>query len=90
MRLLAEAVDVRHATASGNTALMLDRQQRLWLFWPTIIANTWESCLTNYKVSSDYQTDGPPKWDREAVMYLKPADFGEAFLRRAHVRPWGA
>lgn len=60
-----------------NTALIIDRQQRLWLFWPTIIANTWESCLTNFKVSSDYQHDGPPKWDREAVMFLKPADFGE-------------
>src|SRR6187401_3285073 len=30
-----------------NTALFLDRDQDLWLFYPTIIANTWESCLTN-------------------------------------------
>ena len=34
-----------------NTAMMIDRRNRLWLFWPTIIANTWESCLTNYRVS---------------------------------------
>ena len=37
-----------------NTAMMIDRRNRLWLFWPTIIANTWESCLTNYRVSQDY------------------------------------
>ena len=29
-------------------------QDRLWLFWPTILANSWESCLTNYRVSSEY------------------------------------
>jgi predicted neuraminidase len=29
-----------------NTCMMVDRRNRLWLFWPTIIANTWESCLT--------------------------------------------
>src|SRR5689334_5135743 len=23
-----------------NTCLMIDRQQRLWLFWPTILANS--------------------------------------------------
>src|SRR5437870_12943186 len=29
-----------------NTALFIDPQQRLWLFWPTILDNTWSSCLT--------------------------------------------
>src|SRR6476660_1867059 len=28
-----------------NTALLVDRDRRLWLFYPTILANTWESCL---------------------------------------------
>ena len=60
-----------------NTAIIIDPDQRLWLFYPTIIANTWESCLTNYKVSSDYQSDGVPKWDREGIIFLKPDDFGD-------------
>ena len=60
-----------------NTCLMIDRQDRLWLFWPTILANSWESCLTNYRVSSDYLGDGPPKWEREGLILLKPADFAE-------------
>src|SRR5215210_1900090 len=37
-----------------NTAMMIDRRNRLWLFWPTIIAGTWESCLTNYRASEDF------------------------------------
>src|SRR5690349_3785233 len=37
-----------------NTALFIDDRQRLWLFYPTILANTWESCLTNFKVSSQF------------------------------------
>jgi len=58
-----------------NTALFLDEQQRIWLFYPTILANTWESCLTNFKVSSRYAPPGVPKWDREGLILLKPDDF---------------
>ncbi|HEX2475994.1 MAG TPA: exo-alpha-sialidase, partial [Lacipirellulaceae bacterium] len=47
----------------------------LWLFWPTIIANTWESCLTNYRVSSNYFGAGAPKWQRNGLVLLKPDDF---------------
>ncbi len=60
-----------------NTCMFIDSSEKLWLFWPTILANTWESCLTNYAVSSDYAGDGPPKWQREAVILLKPADFAD-------------
>ncbi len=60
-----------------NTCLIVDPQQRLWLFFPTILANTWESCLTNFKVSSSYDGDGCPKWDREGMILLKPDDFGD-------------
>src|SRR5262245_6204929 len=31
-----------------NTSMMVDPRGRLWIFWPTILANTWESCLTNF------------------------------------------
>ena len=60
-----------------NTCMMIDSQERLWLFWPTILANTWESCLTNYAVSEDYAGPGAPKWRKEAVILLKPDDFGD-------------
>jgi predicted neuraminidase len=60
-----------------NTTMMIDSQKRLWLFWPMILANTWESCLTKYKVSSDYRGDGPPRWDWQDVIALKPPHFAE-------------
>ncbi len=41
-----------------NTCMMVDAQQRLWLFWPTVIGESWESCLMNYRVSKDYQEAG--------------------------------
>lgn len=58
-----------------NTCMMIDRQQRLWLFWPTILANTWESCLTNFRVADHYLGPGAPQWDRQGLILLKPADF---------------
>ena len=59
-----------------NTCLWLDRQQRLWLFWPTVLANSWESCLTNFRVATVcHSTNGPPQWDREGLILLKPDDF---------------
>jgi predicted neuraminidase len=61
-----------------NTALFIDDRQRLWLFYPTILANSWESCLTNFKVSSHFTRPNPPQWDREGIMLLKPDDFGDA------------
>jgi len=64
-----------------NTAMYIDDQQRLWLFWPIILANSWESCLTNYLVSTDYQGAGPPKWTRGGIIPLKPVDF-EAEMTR--------
>lgn len=58
-----------------NTCMMIDGDQRLWLFWPTIIANSWESCLTNYRVSSDFARPGAPTWQRGGLILLKPDDF---------------
>jgi len=60
-----------------NTCMMIDRRDRLWLFWPVIIANTWESCLTNFGVSSDYTGDVSPQWDHHGVILLKPDDFSD-------------
>lgn len=58
-----------------NTSMMIDRQDGLWLFWPTIIAHTWESCLTNFRTSRDYAGPGAPTWDRSGLILLKPDDF---------------
>lgn len=70
-----------------NTCMMIDRSDRLWLFWPTILANSWESCLTNYRVSSDYSSSelleaGCPRWETNDLILLKPKDFSQQALEQ--------
>ncbi len=59
----------------GNTALHLDAKGRLWLFWPLVLANTWESCLTQYRIAGSAQGKGSPKWDWQGTIFLQPRDF---------------
>src|SRR5262245_41494740 len=61
----------------GNTAMFIDRQDRLWLFWPIVLANTWESCITSYRVATRYNTDGTPDWQWQGPILLKPQAFVE-------------
>lgn len=63
-----------------NTCLMCDAEGKLWLFWPVIIANTWESALTHYLVASDPSGDGCPNWDEHGIVLLKPDDFRDEAL----------
>jgi predicted neuraminidase len=65
----------------GNTAMFIDSQHRLWLFWPLVIANSWESCLTHYRISSDYEKGGAPKWSWQGIIALKPVDFEQQMLK---------
>ena len=37
-----------------NATLFLDPKKRLWLMWPTILANEWHTALMKYKIASDY------------------------------------
>jgi predicted neuraminidase len=63
-----------------NTALHIDAAGRLWLFWPIIFANSWESCVTSYRISREYQEDGAPRWSWQGVIPLKPQKFQEKML----------
>lgn len=58
-----------------NTALFVDPNGRLMLFWPVIIANSWESCLTHLRISEYPEGVGCPQWDHDQILLLKPADF---------------
>jgi predicted neuraminidase len=57
-----------------NCTMFIDPSGRLWLLWPTILANTWESALMKYKVASRYTQDGPPRWDTSQVLHVTPGD----------------
>jgi predicted neuraminidase len=63
-----------------NTCMMVDKHKKLWVFWPIILDNEWDSALTNYRVSSDYEGNGPPKWEWQGVIFLKPKDFKDEAL----------
>lgn len=68
-----------------NCCMIIDPQQTLWLLWPTIQANTWESALMKYKKSRDYMNpQGPPRWDSLEVMHVKhEGDFAAVVQRKA-------
>ena len=55
-----------------NCALFIDPQGRLWLLWPTILANRWESALMKYNISTNYFGDGPPVWSTHEVLHVTP------------------
>ncbi|MFW6124626.1 MAG: sialidase family protein [Pirellulales bacterium] len=61
-----------------NPAMYVDSQQRLWLFWPTILDHHWESALLKYRIASDWQSvDGAPRWDWQGVLHITPEDLDE-------------
>ena len=53
------------------------REGRLWLLWPTILANEWHTALMKYRISSDYSQDGPPRWEFSDVLHVTP---GQEFV----------
>jgi predicted neuraminidase len=63
-----------------NTTMMIDRHGHLWLFWPTVINNQWDTVITNAQRSTNYEGDGAPKWDFHRNVLLRPAPFKEEFL----------
>ncbi len=57
-----------------NATMFIDPKERLWLLWPTILANEWHTALMKYKISSDYLGDGPPRWSVSEVLHVTPGD----------------
>src|SRR6185503_13521191 len=57
-----------------NATMFIDPKERLWLLWPAILANEWHTALMKYKISSDYQRDGAPRWDVSEVLHVTPGD----------------
>ncbi len=65
-----------------NCSLFFDAEDRLWLIWPTILANLWESSLLKYRISEDYERAGPPRWKKDGVLHVTPGvEFEEAIRR---------
>jgi len=57
-----------------NPMLFIDTRGKLWLMWYTVLANQWETSLPKYRISSDFEGDGPPVWEWQDVLHVKPGD----------------
>lgn len=65
-----------------NPVLFLDLSERLWLVWYTVIANQWSTSLPTYRISENYmQKEGPPEWQWQQVLFVKPGDKAERGIR---------
>jgi predicted neuraminidase len=66
-----------------NCCMFIDPSEKLWLLWPTIIANQWETALMKILTSIDYQNDvdQAPHWQWQEILHIKP---GEKFANVAN------
>lgn len=72
-----------------NPCVTVDMRGHLWLFWPTILDNHWESALLKYKISREYsEPNSPPKWYAEKVLHVKPGPEFQDAVRRNLGRHW--
>lgn len=60
-----------------NCTMFVDPQNRLWLMWPTILANEWHTALMKYKIASRWLGEGAPPWDLQEVLHVTP---GQEFV----------
>ena len=66
-----------------NCTMFIDPRRRLWLLWPTILANEWHTALMKYRISSDYQREGPPRWESNDVLHVTPGPEFERAVAQA-------
>ena len=57
-----------------NPVLFIDRQERLWMFWITVLAERWECSQLKYRLANDPSGSEAPEWDWQDVLQLKPGD----------------
>ena len=65
-----------------NPVIWIDSQKRLWFFWQTIVANQWETAVTQVRISTDYLKPGVPKWESSQALFLRPEGM------KARVEEW--
>ncbi|MCA9424049.1 MAG: exo-alpha-sialidase [Candidatus Omnitrophica bacterium] len=65
-----------------NVCMTLDREGKLWIFWPLVLAKRWETSILMSRYSTDYLGPDCPKWDWQKPIILKPGEkFAEDSLK---------
>lgn len=57
-----------------NPVVFLNSQGKLFLVWIAVQANQWEYSILRVKTSTDYAKSGPPIWNWQDNILLKPGD----------------
>lgn len=65
-----------------NPTLFVDRASKLWLLWPTILANEWHTALMKVKTATRWPVGQAPAWESSEVMHLSPGDRFTEVMRR--------
>ncbi len=64
-----------------NPVLFIEPRGVLWLIWIAVHDNQWGGSLIKYRTSTDYADDGPPNWDWQDILHVRPLELEERFLR---------
>lgn len=71
-----------------NPVLFLNANNKLFLVWIAVQANQWENSILRFKTSTDYHAAGPPVWEWQDDILLKPDDrFAEEVQKQFQYLP---
>ena len=57
--------------SDNNPCMVVDKQNRLWLFYPTLLGApewSWGSGLVRYRLSHNFDKPGSPIWDKQDIL----------------------
>jgi predicted neuraminidase len=70
-----------------NPILFVDSRSRLWLIWPVILANRWETALLKYRITAPLKPGqvrgAAPRWEVSDNLLFKPHPNFEARVKAA-------
>lgn len=78
--------------SDNNPCMIIDRQNRLWLFYYTLLGGSeqpWETAFLRFKQSCDYQNqDQPVIWNYEADLPVQVSDLDTIVSRLCNEPGW--
>lgn len=57
-----------------NPVLFLNAKKKLFLVWIAVQGNRWEGSILRTRTTTDYKNPGPPVWEWQDNILLKPGD----------------
>ncbi len=73
-----------------NPVLWINKKDELRLIWFPVLAHRWECGYLKYRLATDYEGPGTPKWTWQDNIHLKPGeDFGPIMTRKFNEMGFG-